>query len=69
MKTYTIPIKYVFDGEFYITAQDEEEAMEIVKEHCGLVLGGKIHTTWKHDSVDWYFPTHPEKQVGKAVIA
>jgi hypothetical protein len=68
MRTYRIPVKYVFDGEFYITAQDEEEAMDILKDHCGLVLGGKVHTSWNHDDVDWYFRTHPEKEVGKAVI-
>jgi hypothetical protein len=35
----------------------------MVEKHCGLVLGGSIHTTLDDDMVDWNFPVHPEKAI------
>lgn len=62
-KNYTIKTKFVFEGEFYITAESKEQAKEYVMKHCGLVLGGDIHTTLPNDICDWYFNIHPEKIV------
>lgn len=59
-KEYTIKTKFVFNGEFYITAESKEQAKEYVMKHCGLVLGGKIHTTLPDEICDWNFDTHPD---------
>lgn len=65
--TYVVPVTFEFKGEFYITASSENEARELVEKHCGLVLGGNIHSSLNDEDVVWDFPLHPEKKVGKAV--
>lgn len=62
-KTYTIKTKFIFEGKFYITAESEEQAKKYVMKHCGLVLGGDIHTTLPNDICDWDFNIHPNKIV------
>ena len=64
MKTYIVPMEFVFKGAFFIEADSEKQAEEFALKHCGLVLGGDIHTTLPDDTVDWDFETHPEKRVG-----
>lgn len=51
-KQYTVKTKFVFEGEFYITAESKEQAKEYVMKHCGLVLGGDIHTTLPDEICD-----------------
>lgn len=65
-KFYDVPTKFVFDGKFRIKADSQEQANEFVKENCGLVLGGDIHTTLPDDIVDWEFCQHPEKIINKS---
>lgn len=62
-KKYTIKTKFVFNGEFYITAESKEQAKEYVMKHCGLVLGGDIHTSLPDEICDWNFDVHPNKIV------
>ena len=62
-KTYTIKTNFVFNGEFYITAENKEQAKEYVLKHCGLVLGGDIHTSLPEEIVNWKFDVHPDKIV------
>ena len=62
-KKYTVKTKFVFEGEFYITAENKEQAKEFVMKHCTLVLGGNIHTTLPEEICDWTFNVHPEKIV------
>ncbi len=61
-KKYTIKVKYIFSGEFYITANSRAEAEEIADKDCGLVIGGDIHTT-SAAVEDWDFNVHPEKRI------
>lgn len=60
-KVYTVPMKFVFSGEFYIKADSQEQAEEYAQKHCGLVIGGDIHSTLPDENVDWNFDVHPEK--------
>lgn len=62
-KQYTVKTKFVFEGEFYITAQSKEQAKDYVMKLCGLVLGGNIHTTLPVEVCDWDFNVHPVKIV------
>ncbi len=64
MKTYKVPMKYVFTGEFEIKAESQEQANEFAIQHCGLVLGGDIHSTLPMKDVSWDFASHPEKKIG-----
>jgi hypothetical protein len=61
MRTYQVKIRFNFTGTFFINAATEAEAKEYVERHCGLVLGGGIHSTLPGNTVDWEFPRHPEK--------
>lgn len=61
---YDVPTKFVFCGTFRIKADSQEQAEKCVQEHCGLVLGGNIHSSLPDDKVDWEFDIHPETIVG-----
>ena len=57
---YAVPTKFVFSGTFRIKAESQEQAEKYVQEHCGLVLGGNIHSSLPDDEVDREFDIHPE---------
>ena len=58
-RKYRIKVKYVFEGDYLVTAKSRQQAREIVKKSCGATLGGGIHTSEPRDVVDWDFNTHP----------
>ena len=60
-KEYKVKTKFVFEGEFYIKAENKEQAKEYVQKHCGLVLGGDIHTSLTDEICNWNFNVHPDK--------
>jgi hypothetical protein len=62
-KWFEVPVKFEFDGVFRVKAETPLEANIMVKEHCGMVRGGNIHSSLPDDEVDWDFPIHPEKTV------
>ena len=62
-KQYTVKTRFIFEGEFYIKAESKEQAKEYVMKHCGLVLGGDIHTTLPEEICDWKFNVHSDKIV------
>ena len=66
--SYIVPVSFVFEGRFFIKADSIEQANEYAEKHCGLVLGGKIHSSLPEDSVDWDFPIHPEKEIHEYMI-
>ena len=35
----------------------------LVQKHCGLVIGGDIHSSLPDEDIDWDFSVHPEKQI------
>jgi len=62
-KQFSIEVKYVFSGKFTVKADSLMDAVMIVKNDCGLVLGRGIHTNANDDVVDWDFDTHPETEI------
>ena len=60
-RIYTVPVRYVFMGEFKIKASSKAQAEEYAEKHCGLVLGGDIHSSLPDEMVNWDFSVHPEK--------
>lgn len=60
-KVYTVPVKFVFEGQFFIKADSKEQAKEYAEKHCGLVIGGDIHSSLPDENVSWDFPVHPQK--------
>lgn len=56
-------MKFTFTGEFYITANSMIEAARHVRDHCGLVIGGDIHSTLPDEDINWNFPVHPDKTI------
>ena len=63
-KTYTVPVKFTFEGEFYVKADSAAEAREIVSEECHLVMGQSIECNADEVS-DWDFDMHSEKYIGR----
>jgi hypothetical protein len=68
-KRYTVKTRFVFEGYFFINTMSKAQAKEYIEKHCGLVIGGDIHSTLPDDVVDWDFPVHPEKLTRKATLA
>jgi hypothetical protein len=62
-KEYTVKTKFVFEGEFYVKAESPAQAREFVGKHCGLVIGGDIHSTLPDEDVNWSFNVRPKKIV------
>lgn len=63
---YKIRTQFVFDGNFIVKAKNGKEAIENIENHCGLVIGGDIHSALPEDEIDWEFPVHPVKRIMKA---
>ena len=61
---YEVQTKYVFSGTFTVEADSPAKAKEYVENHCGLVMGGNIHTTL--EDCEWDILTHPEVFTGRA---
>lgn len=64
-KTFKVPVKYTFSGFFEIKSDNKEEAREFAQKHCGLCLGGDIHTTLNDEDVTWEFSVHPDTTIGR----
>lgn len=62
---YRVKVKYVFTGTFDIETDSKADAKEQAEQHCGLVIGGNIHTS-SPDVIDWKFDVHPDKIIGSA---
>ena len=60
-KTYNIKTSYTFDGVFKIKAENRKQAIEHVNNHCGLVIGGNIHSSLPDEDVDWEFNVHTSR--------
>lgn len=61
---FEVDTKFVFSGKFFIEAENRERAREYVDRHCGLVIGGNVHSTLSQEEVDWDFDVHPDKVIG-----
>lgn len=68
MKEFEVKTRFVFDGVFNVKALNRQQAEEFVQKHCGLVIGGDIHSTMPAEDIDWDFSVHPEKQINKTTI-
>ena len=63
-KVYTVPVKFIFEGEFYVEADSAAEARDIVSEDCHLVMGNGVQSD--SDNVEyWDVDMHSEKTIGK----
>ncbi|AEF86961.1 conserved hypothetical protein [Treponema primitia ZAS-2] len=60
---YAIKTRFIFEGTFFVGAENKSQAKEYVEKHCGLVLGGDIHSSLSCEDVDWDFLVHPEKVI------
>lgn len=68
-KTFKVPVKYTFSGFYEIKAESAEQAKELAQKHCGLVIGGDIHTTLDDEDVNWEFSAHPDTTIGRVTKA
>ncbi|GHU27807.1 hypothetical protein FACS1894172_02820 [Spirochaetia bacterium] len=61
MKQYAVKTHFTFSSTFFVKAASKMQAKEYVKKHCGLVIGGNIHSTLSDEAIDWDFPVHLDK--------
>jgi hypothetical protein len=65
---YAVKTKFVFSATFFIEAENREQAKEYAAKHCGLVIGGKIHSSLPTTQVDCSFDVHPDTVIGRAYL-
>jgi len=68
MKEYAVKTRFIFKGHFFVKAKNKKEAKEFAENHCELVLKRGIHSTLSDEKIDWDFPVHPEKSIGKVKV-
>ncbi len=62
MAKHKVKVAYTFIVNYTIEAKSKLEAETHAIAHCGLVLGGDIHSTLPDNDVDWEANVHPEKK-------
>ena len=65
---YRVRTQYIFEGVFEIVAESKEEARQKVRQNCGLVMGGNIHSTLPDEEVNWAFSIHPDVKMGRIIV-
>jgi hypothetical protein len=64
-REFVVRTRFVFKGAFFVKARNKDEAKELVEKHCGMTLRRSIHTSLPCEDVDWDFPVHPDKSIGR----
>ena len=67
-RVYRVRTRYIFEGVFEIVAESKEEARQKVRQDCGLVMGGNIHSTLPDEEVNWAFSIHPDVKMGRIIV-
>ena len=76
-KIYRVKTQYIFKGIFEVLAENKEDAQQKVLQDCGLVMGGRIHSTLPDEEINfssnalnnsWAFSTHSEVKTKRIVI-
>ena len=65
---YRVRTQYIFEGVFEIVAESKEEARQKVRQDCGLVMGGNVHSTLPDEEINWAFSMHPEVRMGRITV-
>ena len=65
-KEYAVKTGFIFTGTFFVKAENKAGAKEAVEKHCGLIIGGAIHSSLPVEDVDWDFPIHPAQVICQA---
>ncbi|ERJ69751.1 hypothetical protein CBG53_00955 [Porphyromonas gingivalis] len=50
-KVYRVRTQYIFEGVFEVVAESKVEARQKVRQDCGLIMGGSIHSTLPDEEV------------------
>lgn len=67
-RIYRVRTQYIFEGVFEVLADSKEDAQQKVLQDCGLVMGGRIHSTLPDEEINWAFSTHPEVKTTRVTI-
>lgn len=67
MKTYRVKATFTFSGEFYVKADDKDEAKQIVNDECGMTFG-HITSVADDEKIDWDFNMIPEKKISSITL-
>jgi len=62
---FEVSVTYVFKGTVQVRAETKEEALETAEKHIGMTMNG-IDTSMPEEDIDWNFPWHADKVIGRA---
>jgi hypothetical protein len=65
MGKYAVKTRFVFEGEFEVKAESAANAKRAVDEYCSACGLKAIESQLSKGEVDWDFPVHPEKIIGR----
>ena len=68
MQTYYVDVTYTFTGCFAVAAESSAEAERKIRQACGLVLGGNVHTTLEDVVINWQFDPHPRLDIIRVAL-
>lgn len=63
MNEFEVKTRFVFDNVLKVKALNGQQAGEFMQAHCGIVIGGVIHSSPPSEDIDWDFSAHPEKEI------
>jgi len=66
MKIFRVVCDYVFSGDYYVLADDDEDATDTVFDVASWCNGASADTTkdaYKQNKINWEFDTHPDFQI------
>lgn len=63
-KKFKMAVTFTFKGTVTVTANDKQQAMELVNKNFGMTAGTGISTSLPHDQLDYEFGMHPDKKIG-----
>lgn len=65
-KIYTVPVKFIFEGEFYVEAESAADARGTVSDDCHLVMGTGVQA-YSDKVGDWNVDMHSGKVIGRVI--
>ncbi|MDR2233869.1 MAG: hypothetical protein LBE56_12225 [Tannerella sp.] len=68
-KFYKVNTRFIYNGYFKVKAESRDEAIELVRNHCGMHGKIGIMSFLPDDAVDWKFDLNTEKKIGKVTIS
>jgi hypothetical protein len=64
---YIVPVRFYVDGQFFVNAQNSQDARRKVLLHCHY-QSGIVQANLPEEDVDWEFPVKADKSVKTPIV-